>query len=324
MQPILFIADQWETLDYSRDSTLHLAKSALEDFQSPCFWTLEKNIFLEKNSLFVKTCGELQVTSNLAQMLKEKQEVMPLDFFHSIHWRVDPPVTLQTFRLWQLLTVFEQKLKFFNSPRGMLNLNEKFSNFYFSNWFIESFISNEEETWKNFYKNINQSNPRATIIVKPASNAASRGVQILPTNWEAAQPILIKMQQEHGPWLVIQEFDEKILNLGETRVFILNGEVIGALNKKPKPLRPINNLDAPPNERPTMTICGLSTEQESRSQTIAQKLKQEGIYLATIDFIGSCLLEINVTSPGLLKWFDENHLYTNTTTFAQKYWKNIL
>src|SRR5581483_462259 len=96
------------------------------------------------------------------------------------------------------------------------------------------------------------------------------GVQFLPSTWNEAREILIKLHQEHGPWLILQEFEENLLSEGETRVFLIGGKICGALNKHPHPKHPIISLDVQTQEQPQIKIRELTPQQQQRADAIAQ------------------------------------------------------
>ena len=313
---ILFIGDPWDTLDHDRDSTLHLARTAREDFKIHSHWALPENVFMQNGVLYVRTEGEVE---DLA--LKPNGDIREFSTFHSVHWRVDPPVTLTTMRLWSLLASSggEKGVPFINSPQALLSWNEKFAPLRFRDWAIPGIASDAERAWKSYFDAAKAQGRQ--LVAKPSGDAASRGVQILPANWDAASRALNQLRAEFGPWLLIQEFDQNLLTFGETRVFVLGGEICGAINKLPNPKHLIMNLDLPVEERPRLSVTDLSPEQAHRAQTIAKALADEGVYLATIDFIHERILEINVTSPGLINWLDER--LEPGARIARRYWQGI-
>lgn len=314
---ILFIGDAWDTLDHPNDSTLHLARAGREAFGLRSHWTLPENIFLQNGILYARTEGEI-----VDSTLKENGDIREFRTFHSIHWRADPPVTLSTMRLWSLLAAScrEPGVPFINSPHALLTWNEKFAPLRFRDWAISGVAADSERIWKNFFESSRAKGRQ--LVAKPTGDAASRGVQILPTNWDAASKALTQLRAEHGPWLVIQEFEPNLMTLGETRVFIIDSEICGAINKMPNPKHMIMNLDVPAEERPRLSVAQLTSEQRTRALVVARALANEGVYLSTIDFIGERILEINVTSPGLINWLDER--LERSEQLAHKYWRGVL
>lgn len=313
---ILIIGDPWETLDHPRDSSLHLMAVAAKQFHLRSHWAQPNGIFLRNGVLYARTDGEV-VERNIDS---SKSQIREFGSFHSVHWRTDPPVTLATMRLWSLLSASggEKGVPFVNSPHALLTWNEKFAPTRFREWAIPSLAADAEHEWRGYF----ESRAGKQLVAKPVGDAASRGVQLLPKTWDAAAGILRQMRAEHGAWLVLQEFDEALLSVGETRIFTLGREIVGTINKHPHPKRPIMNLDAPEDERPRLSMTEPTAEQRFRAHTIADALAAEGVYLATIDFIGDRILEINVTSPGLIAWIDQR--LPEDQQIALKYWRGIV
>ncbi|MEW6056754.1 MAG: hypothetical protein AB1540_09070 [Bdellovibrionota bacterium] len=314
---ILIVGDPWETLDIPRDSTLYLTTVARNDFGMRSFWALPENLFFRNDRMFAKISGEV-----VSEKLEANGILKALDEFHSVHWRADPPVDLRTLRLWSLLDCYQaspfgSRTKLVNPPRALLSWNEKFSPLRFHEWAIASLVADSMFGFEAFF----HSHPQKRLIAKPAAEAASRGVQFLPTTWQDASEILKQMQTEFGPWLVLQEFEASIIRHGETRVFLVAGEIAGAIQKNPKTEHVIMNLDAPPENQPTMKIAPLRPLQKERATFIGQTLAKEGVHLATLDFIGDKILEINVTSPGLIRWYDSQ--VGASEKIATKYWAKL-
>lgn len=314
---ILIIGDAWNTLDHSRDSSLHLARVALAEFGLVSQWALPENVFLQNSSFYARIEGTVD-----GERLRPSGDTRELSSFQSVHWRADPPVTLATMRLWSLLAASggEKGVPFVNAPQALLTWNEKFAPLRFRDWAIPGLASDSESVWKSYYE---QATARgAQLIAKPVGDAASRGVQLLPPRWLEAARALRELHAAQGPWLLLQEYDRQLLELGETRVFVLDRQIAGAINKVPHPKHPIMNLDAPTAERPELRVATLTPEQERRAREVAKTLAAEGVYLATIDFIGERILEINVTSPGLIGWLDER--LPRAQQLGLRYWRGIL
>lgn len=318
---VLFIGDSWNSLDHARDSSLHLARAAIRGFSARCHWATPSSVFFDRGELHVRVTGGLRAPAGAAptskEMLDPREEVLRFSDLHSVHWRFDPPVDLQTTRLWSLAAATEAAEKFVNPLRALFEWNEKFSPLRFGSWAIPAFVSDSEMEWRRF---LSEHSGRK-IVAKPVADAASRGVSILPADWDAARDVLRGLGEKHGPWIVLQEFDDSIRIQGETRAFFVSGAIRAALRKTPHPHHPVMSLDTDEKFRPKLELCKLDGEQQSRADTIARALKESGVHLATIDFIGPRILEINVTSAGLLGWVDAQE---PSAQLAKHYWEAIL
>jgi glutathione synthase len=312
---LLFVADPWDTLDHQRDSTLHLAKVAAEKYGARSYWCVPRSVHFEDGALAARLEGEVADGA----LKGRPDETRRLDSFHSIHWRADPPVDLAQMRLWCLFAATSRNVRLVNPARVLLEWNEKFGPLLFTEWSIPCLVSDDERVWESFYGARRAAGTR--VIAKPSGDASSRGVEILPDRWSEASQRLRAIRENHGPWLVLQEFAPEARSLGETRAFILDGEIHGAISKKPHPKHEIMNLDAPENERPQLSLGEPSATQRKRALAIARALAADGGYLATIDFIGDRVLEINVTSPGLIQWLDAHS--SGKDGVAAAYWKGL-
>ena len=87
---------------------------------------------------------------------------------------------------------------------------------------------------------------------------------------------------------------------GDKRIILLDGEPIGAVNRIP----------TGKEFRGNMAVGGRVaqveiTEREQKiCQTVAPKLRQDGLYFVGIDVIGGYLTEVNVTSPTGIREID--------------------
>jgi glutathione synthase len=313
---VLFIGDAWETLDHPRDTTLYLAQVAAEEFGIRSYWGQPTSIFFRDGDFRIRLCGEV-TAGNITPIYDIAASSRSLSSFQSVHWRADPPVEISTLRLWSLLAT-ASRIKLLNPPQALLTWNEKFAPFRFGDWSVPTLVSDSVEGWQSFFEAHSAAHD---IVAKPSGEAASRGVAILPDTWPEALDALKKLRAETGPWIVLQPFEPTLLTEGETRVFVIESEIAGALNKRPKKNHPIMSLDAPAADQPSIALATLTAEQRARAEHIIQALNADGVYVATIDFIGSRILEINITSPGLIKWMDSQ--LPKSQSIARKYWLGI-
>ncbi len=314
---VLFIADSWSQLDHSRDSSLYLAKIGYQQFDLQFYWATPNSVFFNHNEISVKLDGVLTFLKNKIELTPLKDEQTSLETFYSIHWRKDPPVDLHTFQLWNLIESQTIRERFVNPISTLLTWNEKFSPFRFKEWAIPSFISCDADEMIKFISE--HSNQR--IVIKSVNNAASRGVKLLSKTSSLSKKELEFLIKNEGPFLMLQIFDESVYIHGEKRAIIINGKIEGVLIKMPKSNFEIMNLDQTPEHQPNLSISTLSETQKKRAELIAEELKRSQTHIASIDFIGDRLLEINITSPGLLRWYDEE---IKQEKLARAYWNALL
>ena len=307
---VLFLADPWDTLDHHLDSTLFLASHA-QASGLECHWATPDDLFFQDGKGFASS--QILAANARHSALHEARQTFDLNSFQSIHWRADPPVTLATMRLWALLGSTVKPGILFNSPKALLTWNEKYSCQRFSNWTIPTISSENPIKLKQFIERCAQSKIR--VIAKPAGEAASRGVEVLPEGTDLAFARLQLIRESLGPWPLLQEFDSAITQ-GEVRLFILGNDIAGCLRKIPPRDNPVMIWEGS-GPRPKIQVETPSRVQRERAQKIAQCLAQEGVLLSTIDFIDDRLLEINITSPGLLRFLPSEQ----GASLATRYWQ---
>ncbi len=92
-----------------------------------------------------------------------------------------------------------------------------------------------------------------------------------------------------------QEFDPEI-SQGERRLYYVNSSLHGVLEKTPSPNEFRSNY-----QWGAKLLLKKATAFEIRKTRFYQKwLRARGIQLATVDFIGKRIVEVNITCPGLL------------------------
>ena len=104
--------------------------------------------------------------------------------------------------------------------------------------------------------------------------------------------------------------------MGDKRVFIINGKVVGVISRIPKKGSFLSNM----SKGAKAISSKLTKKEEKISNIIAKDLKKENIFFAGIDFIDQKLNgDINVTSPTGLKTFYD----LSKINLAKTFWKEL-
>ena len=302
----LFIADPWDTLEPTTETTLILARGAAE-LGIVCHWATPEQISCRGDRFIVSNPRPLLPGAmGLGPPLVDR----PLLSYSSAHWRCDPPVTMLQMRFWSLLAGLVPRNFLWNSPHALLTWNEKYAPLRFHRWAIPTTVAQDSALFQAEHARLKD--PQGRTVFKPAADAASRGVTLLADPGEL--PALI---DRHGPWPVLQAFDARIA-AGETRVFLLKGSLSGALRKIPQAHAPIMGWDRD-EVKPHLQPAVLTALQKKRATTVGRALLEAGVHFATLDFIGARVLEVNVTSPGLVFALGAE----NARKLARDYWKKL-
>ena len=166
------------------------------------------------------------------------------------------------------------------------------------------FSQNIDEIRKFFKKN-------KKIIVKPINSYSGNNIYLLN---KFNQKFFQKFIKKHN-YIMCQKYLPKI-ELGDKRVFLINGKVCGAISRIPKKGSFLSNLSKgakPINIR-------LTNKEMKISKLISKDLKKDKIFFAGIDFIDEKLNgDINVTSPTGLKTFYD----LSKINLASTFWKEL-
>jgi glutathione synthase len=130
------------------------------------------------------------------------------------------------------------------------------------------------------------------IVLKPLyGNGGSSVFRVAPGDTNLNSLVELFQTVFREPFMV--QLYRPEVRLGDKRVILVDGEVVGAINRIP----------APDETRSNMHVGGIATPTEltERDREICARLgpelKRRGLLFAGIDVIGPYLTEINVTSP---------------------------
>ena len=217
----------------------------------------------------------------------------PLDLASckAIFIRKDPPFDQTYLSLTLLLEPLEKKVVFLNSPRGVRAISEKLSALHFPDHIPQTLVSYRPDALHDFAKRYDK------VVLKPCYYGSGKGVAIS----QAADPAFgqhvdtILALEPRGP-VIAQEFLPEVAE-GDARVMMVNGHVVGAVGRKP----PEGDFRANIAVGGTEFQADLSPTQRQIAEDIGPYLRDNGIVFAGLDFIGTRLIEINVTSPTLIQ-----------------------
>jgi glutathione synthase len=219
--------------------------------------------------------------------------------------RQDPPFNLEYISTTYILDNLDAKVKIINKPSSIRNVSEKlYSEKYIRFMPNTIFTQNIKQIKKFLEKN-------KKIILKPIHSFSGNDIHLL----DRFNTKLIKRYINKHGHIMCQKYLPKISN-GDKRVFLINGQVVGAISRVPKKGSFLSNMS-----KGAMPVKTKLTKIENKvSKILAKDLKKEKIFFAGIDFIDQKLNgDINVTSPtGLKTLYDLTKI-----NLAKTFWKNL-
>lgn len=302
---LLFIIDPINNLDPTHDSTVAMMESA-HRLSHEVWITYLNQLSIIDNKAYGETClvniypvelveGMWQAPSPWYEV--QKLELLPLESFDVVWMRKDPPVnTSYLYATYILDLVNPEKTKVINSPQGIRGANEKVYALNFPTVIPDTIVSQSKAVIADFLQQKQQ------VVIKPLGGKAGEGILFLQEgdrNFNSLIEISTKQGQEP---VMVQEYLPSAKE-GDKRIILVNGAVMGAVNRIP----------TGKDFRGNMAVGGRVAKTEITPQdlqiceTVAPKLVADGLFFVGIDVIGGYLTEVNVTSPTGIREIDRLH-----------------
>ena len=294
-EPQLFIIDPIAGLRPAKDSTVALMQAAQRAGQQ--VWVCTP---ADLSAVGVRAWGLVQPVT-LAPMAPSadgwvvpepwyslgEPQPLPLDHFPRVWMRKDPPVDEAYLYATHLLDLAERAgVRVLNRPASLRAWNEKLGALRFSHLMAPSLVSSAVEQLAAFAAE------HGEVVLKPLGGRAGQGVVRSRADAPGLRALLELVTQQQQLPVMVQAFLPGV-SAGDKRILMVDGEPLGAVNRRPRAGEFRSNL----------AVGGLpeATELSSAEQAICREigadLKQAGLFFVGIDVIDGRLSEINVTSP---------------------------
>jgi glutathione synthase len=206
--------------------------------------------------------------------------------------RKDPPLLYQTM---EFLSPISDKVFMINSTTGQIMGNSKLYTLNFPNIIPETHVSRDPARLLKIIDDFG-----GDMVIKPLQRFGGEGVIKVSVKDRLNLKSLInyyvsayRSYEEREP-IMVQEYIDVVRTEGDIRILMLNGEILGAMRRKPRKGDFRTNIHAG-----ARAYKHEVTQREKEiCLTIKDKLIRDGLYFVGIDVIGDKLGEINCVSPG--------------------------
>ncbi|MDC7683008.1 glutathione synthase [Asticcacaulis sp. BYS171W] len=210
--------------------------------------------------------------------------------------RQDPPFDIAYITATYLLEMIHPKTLVVNDPKSVRDCPEKLFAQHFQGLQPPTLISADPVALREFQAK------HGDTILKPLHGAAGGGIIKLKAD-DRNLDALIELHAAIGREpLVLQKFIPAV-SAGDKRIILVDGEVVGAINRVPEKDAVRSNLRV----GGTAVQTTLTPRDLEICARVGPELKARGLMFVGLDVIGDYLTEINVTSPTgavQLKTFD--------------------
>jgi glutathione synthase len=200
-----------------------------------------------------------------------------------VQLRIDPPVDARYLHTTYLLDLAEAAgVPVVNRPQGIRALHEKLGALAFPELCPETVVSADPRVVRDFISAV------GGAVVKPVDGFAGMDVWLVRDDETATA--LAESATRLGTRHVIAQAYLADVEAGNKRVFVLDGEIVGTVLRRP----------AEGDFRIGPPVVAVEADEDDRRivDVLAPVLAGHGIVLAGLDVIAGRLIEVNVTCPG--------------------------
>ena len=282
------------SINIKTDTTFLMLQEAQNRGHEIFYYTPQTMFFdVKKQKIFAQISKiKLNNSSNFCEILEKKYQ--NLVDFDIILVRQDPPFDMNYLTTTYFLEKIKDLVLIINEPSNIRNCPEKLFVTNFPNLTPPTIISANLESIKEFH------NEHKKIIIKPLYSFGADGVILIDESAQNLSSNFEMMQKLYKTPLIAQKFLKEIEN-GDKRIFLLDGEPIGAVARIAQKGEVRSNLHIGGSAQKTE----LSARDLEICREISPHLKKLNLLLVGIDVIGDYLTEINVTSPTCIAEINE-------------------
>lgn len=201
--------------------------------------------------------------------------------------RQDPPFHMGYITATHLLERIEGETLVVNNPVSVRNAPEKVFVLDFRHFMPPTLVTRSVDEAKRFMAK------HGAIVMKPIHGNGGKAIFRVPAEGDNLSALFEVFNQTWPEPHMLQPFLPEVAQ-GDKRIVLVDGEVAGAINRKPGEGEFRSNLAVGGSAEKT----ALTPREEEICAVLGPRLKELGLIFVGIDVIGGqWLTEINVTSP---------------------------
>jgi glutathione synthase len=277
--------DPIDRIDIRGDSTFALLLEA-QNRGHEIFYYLPQNLSLLGADLIARG-SSLRLEDKVGDHYKvADHRTEHLSDWDVVLLRQDPPFDLAYITSTHLLERIHPKTLVVNDPAHVRNAPEKVFVLDFQDLMPPTLVTRNAEDVKAFRAE------HKDIILKPLyGNGGASVFRVGPDDTNLNSLIELFQLVFREPFMVQQYRPE--VRAGDKRIILVDGEVVGAINRVPAADETRSNMHVGGRAEPTE----LTPRDREICARLGPELKRRGLLFTGIDVIGPYLTEINVTSP---------------------------
>lgn len=288
----LFLMDPIERIDIEADSTFALMLEAQR--RGDDVWYAHPSALEWDGAVYVPATKVFLERRAGAHVQFGETRRCAADEMSAIFMRRDPPYDVAYLVATYLLDrVDEERVVMVNRPSALRSINEKLSILPFADLCPRTIVTPHADRIHAFLGEV------GAAVAKPLMQAGGEGVAFLQAGDRNLSVLIEILTQRGSTPIEVQAFVPNV-TAGDKRIILLNGDPIGALNRRPKKGELRANMHVGGTPEPAV----LTEREVEICRSIGPWLAEAGVVFAGIDVIDGFLTEVNVTSPTGLQEID--------------------
>jgi glutathione synthase len=280
----VFVMDPMERVSPTKDTTFAFQRAAGRRGHVSLHCEA-RDVYLQDEDVWARV-REVRVSDSAPYFTYGEPRDVRLVDAECVFIRKDPPFDAEYLYVTLMLERLRGRTLVMNDPRGLRDANEKLYAFHFARFLPKTLVTSDRERIHRFVADHDRA------VVKPLDGAGGSGVLVVSKNDPNTRSIVDLITLEGRRHAMVQEFLPAV-RAGDKRVLVLDGEILGAINRIAREDDVRSNIHAGGRVEPVE----VTAEERAVVAAMAPRLGADGLIFVGLDFIGGKLTEVNVTSP---------------------------
>ncbi|MBA2881197.1 glutathione synthase [Desulfosalsimonas propionicica] len=297
---IAFVMDRLEGIDPVFETTAALMYECNQRGHSVLF--LEPHDIYVRRQHIVARMKDVTVARDLsikqywdkavARQQEESISFEELTELDALFLRKDPPLNYSSV---EFLAPIRNQVFMVNDPFGMVLGNSKLYTLNFPDLTPETHISRDPSRLRKIIDNFG-----GDMVIKPLGRFGGQGIiKVSTRDPENLNSLIHYYVGAHKPYadreqIMVQEYLKGVKEKGDVRILMLNGEILGAMCRKPPDGSFRTNIHAGGKA----FAHAITARERQICEQIRPRLLADGLYFVGLDLIDEKLIEVNCVSPG--------------------------
>jgi len=292
--------DRLESIEPEMETTSHLMYECNQRGHSVYFlephdiYIRKKEVVARMRNITVEPGLSMkQYWRALIKCLKKDELIFEtISDLDALFLRKNPPLIYQTM---EFLSSVSDKVFMINSAAGQILANSKLYILNFPDIIPETHVSRDPARLRKIINDFG-----GAMVVKPLARYGGEGViKVSVKDQENLHSLINYYVKAYRSYpereaIMVQEYLDVVGMGGDVRILLLNGEILGAMRRRPRKGEFRTNIHAGARA----FKHDLTDAEREICRAIKPKLVEDGLFFVGVDVIAGRLVEINCLSPG--------------------------